>query len=70
LVTGIALLQTLNLAGVNAFHGFPALVIRLPFIVRTTAITLRAIPPMSRAGCLQAWRPKVSTLLPPEAEAA
>ena len=50
LVTGIALLQILNLAGINALYGFPALVIGhvvicLPFTVRTTAISLQALPP-------------------------
>lgn len=50
LVTGIALLQLLNLAGVGALYGFPALVIGhvvicLPFTVRTTAIGLQALPP-------------------------
>lgn len=49
LVTGIALLQMLNLAGVSALYGFPALVIGhvvicLPFTVRTTAISLEAMP--------------------------
>jgi putative spermidine/putrescine transport system permease protein len=50
LVTGIALLQLLNLAGFSALYGFPALVIGhvvicLPFTVRTTAISLQALPP-------------------------
>jgi putative spermidine/putrescine transport system permease protein len=47
---GIALLQALNMAGVEALYGFPALVIGhcvicLPFTVRTTAISLQAMPP-------------------------
>ena len=50
LVTGIALLQMLNLAGVGALYGFPALlighvVICLPFTVRTGAISLQGMPP-------------------------
>ena len=50
LVTGIALLQMLNLAGVGGLYGFPALVIGhvvicLPFTVRTTAISLQGLPP-------------------------
>jgi putative spermidine/putrescine transport system permease protein len=50
LVTGIALLQILNLTGIEALSGFPALaighvVICLPFTVRTTTISLLAMPP-------------------------
>jgi putative spermidine/putrescine transport system permease protein len=50
LVTGIALLQTLNMAGFGLLYGFPALVIGhvvicLPFTVRTAAISLQAMPP-------------------------
>ena len=50
LVTGIALLQVLHLAGVGALYGFPALlighvVICLPFTVRTSAISLHGMPP-------------------------
>ena len=50
LVTGIALLQFLQLAGLGTLYGFPALllghvVICLPFSVRTIAISLRALPP-------------------------
>lgn len=50
LVTGIALLQLLNLVGIGSLYGFPALVIGhvvicLPFTVRTTAISLQAMPP-------------------------
>ncbi|HVY16338.1 MAG TPA: ABC transporter permease [Rhodopila sp.] len=49
LVTGIALLQILNMAGIDALYGFPALVIGhvvicLPFTVRTAAISLQAMP--------------------------
>jgi putative spermidine/putrescine transport system permease protein len=49
LVTGIAILQVLNLAGLNALYGFPALlighvVICLPFTVRTSAISLQGMP--------------------------
>lgn len=50
LVTGIALLQLLQLAGLGFLFGLPALlighvVICLPFGVRTIAISLRAMPP-------------------------
>ncbi|MEA2774206.1 MAG: putative spermidine/putrescine transport system permease protein [Acetobacteraceae bacterium] len=50
LVTGIAILQLLNLAGISALYGFPALlighvVICLPFTVRTSAISLQGMPP-------------------------
>jgi putative spermidine/putrescine transport system permease protein len=50
LVTGIALLQFLTLAGFNEWMGFRALlighiVICLPFSVRTIAISLAAMPP-------------------------
>ncbi len=50
LVTGIALLQLLQVAGLGALFGFPALlighvVICLPFSIRTIAISLRAMPP-------------------------
>ena len=49
LVSGIALLQVLQLAGLGALLGFPALlighvIICLPFTVRTVAISLRAMP--------------------------
>ena len=50
LVTGIALLQLLQLAGLGFMFGFPALlvghiIICLPFSVRTIAISLHAMPP-------------------------
>jgi putative spermidine/putrescine transport system permease protein len=49
LVTGIALLQMLQLSGLGFLFGFPALlighvVICLPFCVRTIAISLQAMP--------------------------
>ena len=49
LVTGIALLQFLSLAGLGSWIGLPALVIGhivicLPFSVRTIAISLESIP--------------------------
>jgi len=49
LVTGIAILQMLNLGGMNGLYGFPALlighvVICLPFTVRTSAISLQGMP--------------------------
>jgi putative spermidine/putrescine transport system permease protein len=49
LVSGIALVQLLQLAGLGGLFGFPALlighiVICLPFTVRTVAISLRAMP--------------------------
>lgn len=49
LVTGIALLQFLTLAGLGSWIGLPALlighiVICLPFSIRTIAISLEAIP--------------------------
>jgi len=49
LVTGIALLQMLQLVGLGFLFGFPALLlghmmICLPFTVRTIAISLRAMP--------------------------
>ena len=49
LVTGIALVQLLQLAGLGGLFGFPALlighvVICLPFTVRTVGISLRAVP--------------------------
>ncbi len=49
LVSGIALLQVLQLAGLGSLFGFPALlvghvIICLPFTVRTVAISLRAMP--------------------------
>ncbi len=49
LVTGIAILQVLNLAGAGGLYGFPALlvghvVICLPFTVRTSAISLQGMP--------------------------
>lgn len=50
LVTGIALLQFLQFAGLGVLFGFPALlighiVICLPFSVRTVAISLHTMPP-------------------------
>ena len=50
LVTGIALLQTLQLVGLGVMFGFPALlighiIICLPFSVRTIAISLQSMPP-------------------------
>jgi putative spermidine/putrescine transport system permease protein len=50
LVTGIAILQMLNLIGLSFLYGFPALlighvVICLPFTVRTGAISLQGLPP-------------------------
>jgi putative spermidine/putrescine transport system permease protein len=49
LVTGIALLQLLQVVGLGSLYGFPALlighvIICLPFTVRTIAISLRAMP--------------------------
>jgi putative spermidine/putrescine transport system permease protein len=49
LVTGIALLQMLQLVGLGPLFGFPALlightIICLPFTVRTIAISLRSMP--------------------------
>ena len=49
LVTGIALLQILQVVGLGSLVGFPALVIGhviicLPFTVRTIGISLRAMP--------------------------
>jgi putative spermidine/putrescine transport system permease protein len=49
LVTGIAILQMLNLAGIQGLSGFPALlighvVVCLPFTVRTSAISLQGMP--------------------------
>ncbi len=49
LVTGIAILQLLNLTGIGVLYGFPALlighvVICLPFTVRTSAISLQGLP--------------------------
>jgi putative spermidine/putrescine transport system permease protein len=50
LVTGIALLQFIQATGFGFLFGFPTLLIGhvlicLPFAVRTTAISLRAMPP-------------------------
>jgi len=49
LVTGIALLQFLTIAGVGAWLGLPALIVGhviicIPFMVRTLLISLEAIP--------------------------
>jgi putative spermidine/putrescine transport system permease protein len=68
LVTGIALLQLLNVASVGWLYGFPALVIGhcvicLPFTVRTTAISLEALPPRVEQAAYSLGATPMSVLL-------
>ncbi len=68
LVTGIAILQVLNLAGVGALYGFPALlighvVICLPFTVRTSAISLQGMPGRVEQAALSLGAPPWRVLL-------
>lgn len=57
LITGIGLLQMLRLAGLGSLLGLPGLVIGhavvcLPFTLRTTAISLAAMPPQVERAAL------------------
>jgi putative spermidine/putrescine transport system permease protein len=67
LVTGIALLQFLQIAGFGALLGFWALlighvVICLPFSVRTVAISLKAMPPSVEQAALNLGAPPATVL--------
>ena len=68
LVTGIALLQFLQLAGLGGLYGFPALllghvVICLPFTVRTIAISLRGLPALAERAALSLGASRVRTFV-------
>jgi putative spermidine/putrescine transport system permease protein len=67
LVTGIALLQFLHAVGLGALVGFWGLlighvVISLPFIVRTVAISLRGMPPSLEAAAASLGAPPLRVL--------
>ena len=73
LVTGIALLQFLSLAGLGGWIGLPALlighvIICLPFTVRTVAVSLHAIPAQAERAAASlgasAWRVLREVTLP------
>jgi putative spermidine/putrescine transport system permease protein len=67
LVTGIALLQFLHAVGLGALVGFWGLlighvVISLPFIVRTVAISLRGMPPSLESAAASLGAPPLTVL--------
>lgn len=67
LVTGIALLQFLSLAGLGSWIGLPALlighiIICLPFSVRTIAISLQSIPANAELAAISLGAPPLAVL--------
>jgi len=67
LVTGIALLQFLHTVGLGALVGFRGLlighvVISLPFVVRTVAISLKGMPPSLEAAAASLGAPPARVL--------